>query len=120
MLAGRDLNVGGLVLLLRGKTVGRRRVRRGVRALGGWVLGRMLMLGLLRRIGMMLLVLVLLEHTRSRMRLRRWQALLSGVGMMLEGARALARGARRESRCGWSKDGRRPTPAARRRWENRE
>lgn len=80
VLAGRDLNVadvGRLVLL--------RRVRRGVGPLGGGLLRRVLRL--LGRIGMMLLVL--LEHAGARVlevRLRRWKALRSGVGMMLAGA----------------------------------
>lgn len=79
VLAGRDLDVvdvGRLMLL--------RRVGRGVGALGSGLLRRMLRL--LRRIGMTLLLL--LEHTRAwvlEVRLRRWKALRSGVGMMLAG-----------------------------------
>lgn len=93
VLAGRDLDVadvGRLVLL--------RRVRRGVWALGGGLLRRVLWL--LGRIGVVLLML--LKHAGARVlevRLWRWKALRSGVGMMLEGGLVLAGVVHRRNGC---------------------
>lgn len=87
VLAGRNLYVADVRrLMLRWG-----RVWRGVRTLSRGLLRRVLRL--LRRIGMVLLVL--LKHAGAWMlevRLRRWKALRSGVGMMLEGAAGVSVG----------------------------